>query len=113
MNKDIRAHLLDIVACVEFIERHLGEKRNFHDYREDELRKAAIERKIAIIGEALHRCDRLDPELPITNKRNIIGTRNRIVHAYDAVDDAMMWEIIVRHLPKLKDEVTAVLNQLT
>jgi uncharacterized protein with HEPN domain len=75
MNKDIRAHLLDIVACVEFIERHLGEKRNFHDYREDELRKAAIERKIAIIGEALHRCDRLDPELPITNKRNIIGTR--------------------------------------
>jgi len=35
---------------------------------------------------------------------------NRIIHAYDAVDDNMIWEIVVKHLPLLKKEVEALLK---
>jgi uncharacterized protein with HEPN domain len=51
------------------------------------------------------------PDISITNKEKIVGTRNRIIHAYDSVDDILIWEIINKHLPLLKEEVTALLNK--
>jgi uncharacterized protein with HEPN domain len=75
------------------------------------LLKAAVERKLEIIGEALNKCKKYFPDIPITNKEKIISTRNRIIHAYDAVDDIMMWEIVINHLPKLKSEVEQLLSK--
>lgn len=72
--------------------------------------KAAVERKVEVIGEAVNRCTPIWPEIPITNKRKIINTRNRVIHAYDAVDDAMIWGIVVNHLPMLRKEVQALLR---
>jgi uncharacterized protein with HEPN domain len=69
-----------------------------------------VERKIEIIGEAVNRCTTFWPEIPITNKRKIISTRNRVIHAYDAVDDAMVWGIVVNHLSQLKLQVEALLK---
>jgi uncharacterized protein with HEPN domain len=70
-----------------------------------------VERKFEIIGEALNRCMKIMPDISITNKEKIVGTRNRIIHAYDSVDDILIWEIINKHLPLLKEEVTALLNK--
>ena len=36
--------------------------------------------------------------------------RNRIIHAYDAVDDVLIWEVIKKHLPVLKKEVEQLLQ---
>lgn len=33
----------------------------------------------------------------------IIGTRNRIAHEYDTISDEVIWTIIIRELPKLKE----------
>jgi len=38
------------------------------------------------------------PEIPW---RQIIGTRNRLVHGYDAVDHDVLWEIVNADFPKL------------
>ena len=37
--------------------------------------------------------------------KKIIGLRNIIAHAYDAVDDEMIWAIIQRDIPELKKEI--------
>jgi len=42
--------------------------------------------------------------LSLENARKIVGFRNRLIHAYDAVDSSMVWAIIKRHLPPLKEE---------
>ncbi len=41
----------------------------------------------------------------MVNARKIVGLRNRIIHAYDAVDPSIIWAIIKRHLDPLKKEI--------
>lgn len=65
----------------------------------------AIERQLGIIGEAVNKFDQLQPEFSLENARKIVGFRNRLIHTYDAVDPSMIWAIIVKYLPLLKEEV--------
>lgn len=53
---------------------------------------------------------KLEPDIPITDAKAIIGTRNRIIHAYDAISDDIIWSIVVNHLAKLKEEVSALMK---
>lgn len=53
---------------------------------------------------------RLAPELKIENARQIIDTRNWVIHGYDKVDDVIIWGIISNHLPKLKEEIEIFLQ---
>jgi len=110
MNSELKAALHDVLNCIAEIDDFLGEKRDFTTYQSDRMLKAAVERKVEVIGEAVNRCTSIWPEIPITNKRKIISTRNRVIHAYDAVDDAMIWGIVVNHLPMLRKEVQALLK---
>lgn len=70
----------------------------------------AVEREFEIIGEALNRLSIHDPDLAakITELPRIVGFRNRIIHGYDTVDDAMVWGVIEAHLPRLPEEVELV-----
>lgn len=84
--------------------------KKFLKYRADLKTKRAVERNIEIIGEAMSRILKKDHSIIITNSRKLVDTRNRIIHAYDAVSDDIMWGIIVRHLPILKQEIENLLN---
>jgi hypothetical protein len=53
---------------------------------------------------------RLNPELSISNSRRIVDTRNRIIHSYDAVNDTVVWSIVIKHLPVLKNEIVQLLE---
>ena len=50
------------------------------------------------------------PTFQLSNARQIIATRNRIIHGYDTVSDESVWGIVVRHLPLLKQEVAELLK---
>lgn len=62
------------------------------------------------MGEAVSRILKADPTFQLSNARQIIATRNRIIHGYDTVSDEMVWGVVVRHLPLLKQEVTELLS---
>ena len=53
---------------------------------------------------------KLDPNIPIDNAKNIKGTRNYIIHAYDTLEPHIIWGIVINYLPKLKLEVQALLE---
>ena len=82
----------------------------FEDYEADWQLRLAVERSIEIIGEAMSRILKLEPDIPITDAKAIVGTRNRIIHAYDAISDDIIWSIVVNHLAKLKEEVSALMK---
>lgn len=69
-----------------------------------------MERELEIIGEATKRLDTIDPKFPITDKSKNIGTRNRVIHGYDAIDSEILWGIIVRYIPQLKKEIVHLLK---
>jgi uncharacterized protein with HEPN domain len=50
------------------------------------------------------------PNHSLTNARKIVGFRNRLIHAYDAIDASMIWAIIKNYLQPLKDEVKSLLE---
>ena len=41
---------------------------------------------------------------------SIVSTRNRVIHDYAAVTDDILWKIVINDLPKLKEEVSALLK---
>lgn len=105
MDNEIKKHLFDIKESVDSIEKYLGEKRDFNVYKSDKMLRRAVEREFEIIGEAINRIDKVDPEINISSKKQIISMRNRVIHGYDKIDDEIIWGTIVRHLPILKKEI--------
>ena len=110
MNEDLKKYLFDIKTSIEYIQEYLGPKRNFAIYQSDRKLRRAVERELEIIGEAANNILKTTPDIAITDARKIVGLRNRIIHAYDAVDDPMIWDIVVNHLPLLGKEVEALLE---
>jgi len=53
----------------------------------------------------------LEQEFNLNNAKNIIGTRNRIIHSYDNISDEIIWAIVCRELPDLKIQVEQLLNE--
>jgi len=77
------------------------------------MRRAAVERKFEILGEALNRAEENAPELTerVPEIRRIIGMRNRIIHGYDAVDDEIVWDAVQCKIPSLLDQLSALLGE--
>jgi len=106
MDNKINAWLEDILRSIDEIYDFLPEKRDFFEFQKDLKTKKAVERNIEIIGEAVNRITNYkNAEIEIQNARQIIGTRNRIAHEYDNISDEVIWTIIVRELPILKEEI--------
>ena len=110
MDVKIQTWLLDIHQAIDEFFEFIGEKIDFKKYQSDLKTKKATERNLEIIGEAVTRILKLDPNFKIENARNIIGTRNRIIHSYDNISDEIIWTIISRELPKLKIEISKMLE---
>ena len=53
---------------------------------------------------------KISTDIKIENARQIIDTRNWVIHGYDKVDDVIIWGIISNHLPKLKEEIDNLLT---
>ena len=87
--------------------------RTANDYDADDMLRAAVERQFEIIGEALTRLLKVHPEVAqrITEYRRIISFRNVLIHGYDAITNAVVWEILQQKLPILRAEVEAMLNE--
>jgi uncharacterized protein with HEPN domain len=110
MEREVKKLLFDISVSVKNINEFLGEKKYYEEYKKNTLVRRAIERELEIIGEAIHRLLKINPDIEITTARKIVNFRNRISHGYDSVDDETVWGIIINHLPLLQKEVESLLK---
>lgn len=112
MDDDVKTWLYDILKSINEIDSFFDDKTMiFEEYISDIKTKRAVERDLEIIGEAANRFLKKDKHFKLDNAQKIIGTRNRIIHGYDKISDDLIWSILINHLPKLKEEVTALLNE--
>jgi uncharacterized protein with HEPN domain len=109
MKDEIKKYLFDIKEAAGSIFEYLGEKRNFLEYSKNKMLRRAVEREFEIIGEAMSNILKLDPDFYIQDARRIIDLRNFVIHGYDKVDDVIIWGIISRDLPELKEDVEDIL----
>lgn len=110
MSREIKKILFDVKVSIDSIEDYLQGNKDFTVYQKNKLLRRAIEREIEIIGEAINKLLKINPDLSISGARKIVDTRNWVIHAYDNVDDIILWSIITQQLPILKLEVKKLLE---
>jgi uncharacterized protein with HEPN domain len=109
MKLEIQKYLFDIKNAIESINEYLGENKDFNYYLSNKLLRRGIERELEIIGEAASRILKIDSNIPIDNSRKIVDLRNWVIHGYDKIDDIIIWGIVIKQLPVLKEQVDKLL----
>ncbi|MGH7615415.1 MAG: HepT-like ribonuclease domain-containing protein [Gemmatimonadales bacterium] len=110
MQRDARAFLWDVLQAANKIERFLqGQTRD--DFIRDELLQSAVERQLAIIGEALRQLSKAAPAVvqEVSDVKQIIGLRNVLINGYATVDSDLIWRSVQEDLPALKQTVERLL----
>ncbi|MEX2581257.1 MAG: DUF86 domain-containing protein [Verrucomicrobiales bacterium] len=109
MNEESLKHYFDALTAAWAIQR-FSRGKNFEDYCSNDLLASAIERKFEIIGEALNRIKGSHPAdlEAISDWPAIIGFRNILAHAYDHVEDSVVWGIATGQIPGFVTELEAI-----
>ena len=110
MSEEVQKFLYDILEAIQNIDVHLGHERNFKVFTNSITVRRAVERELEIIGEATSRILKNQPNIQISYARQIVDLRNRVIHAYDAVDEIIIWKVITRDLPILKTEIESFIT---
>ncbi len=111
--RDLDAFLWDIANAAGLVEKFV-EGKSLHDYLNDDLLRSGVERQLGIVGEAATQALRHFPEVKdqIGDLPKTIAFRNRLVHGYAEISDEVVWAIATVDLPKLRDEVAAILPDI-
>ena len=103
MRRDDAAYLLDMLLSARDAAEFAAEL-TFAQFEQSRLHQNAILKAIEIIGEAATRISeetrQAHPEVPWPE---IIGMRNRLVHAYFEVDLKRVWKTAQQDIPRLID----------
>ena len=111
MDEYIEKHLIDVLNAINEVESFFADRpKLFQEFQNDMLRQRAVERNIEIMGEAINRILKANPEFQLTNAKAIINTRNRVIHGYDSVTTEFLWSLIMKHIPALKNDVVNILT---
>ena len=105
MTDQAKKYLSDVLYAIELIENFTESITEFQNFEKDLKTRSAVERQLSIIGEAVNAFDKNFSDYSLQNTRQIVGFRNRLIHAYDSIDASVIWAIIKNHLPLLKNEV--------
>jgi len=112
MKKDDTVYLRHILDAIEQIEDYL-EEASAEQFWQRELLQDGVVRRLEIIGEASRNLsDELRRDHPEVPWQQIVGLRNRIVHAYFNVNLQIVWEITQNDLAPLKQQVERILKAL-
>jgi uncharacterized protein with HEPN domain len=103
--------LTDIKISILSIYEHLENNLEFEVYKANKTKRRAVERELEIIGEAINKLLKINPEIIISYSRQIVDLRNKIIHSYDNVNDIVIWKIIIKDIPVLQEEVNHYLEK--
>ncbi len=111
MTEEEKKLLTDIQLAVAHIDVHLEGKRVWEEFINSLTKRRAVERELEIIGEATSKLLKININFPLSSARKIVNLRNRVIHAYDAVDETIIWKVVVKDIPVLLNEVVHLLTQ--
>ena len=114
MQPDARdaAYLLDMLDSSRLVLQYVT-SRTRKDLDRNSMLFDAIQRRIEIIGEAARRVSKEFKDAhPEIQWRPIMATRHILAHDYDEVNPDIVWQICQQHLPRLNEQIGAILPSL-
>jgi len=101
-------HILESICKIEAFSKNLSKKT----LSKNELKQYAIIRAIEVIGESVKNLpDSLKNKYPNVPWKEIAGTRDKMIHHYFGVDLNIVWDIISKEIPKLKEDIKDILKK--
>lgn len=111
MTTEERKLLTDILVAAMSIDDHLESQRDFAEYNASKTKRRAVERELEIIGKAVNNLLKINPDISLSFARIIVDLRNRIIHAYDNINDTIIWKVIMKDIPLLQKEAEQLLKE--
>lgn len=99
------------MACEDVEQFFVNYPNRYDVFANDRLMIRAVERSVEIMGEAINRILKRDPDFSLPNAKAIVQTRNRVIHLYEKVENEFLWGLIKRHIPQLKKDVEALIKE--
>ena len=101
--REWRLYIDDMKKCVDKIRSYTA-GQTLKSFQENSLINDATLRNLEVLGEAANNIPLViqskNPQIPW---RQIIGTRNKLIHGYLGIDDQIVWDIVCNEIPKLED----------
>ena len=102
-------HILD---AIEEIDKYLVEV-DFATFVNNSMMRFACIKQMEIIGEASnHISAELKSKFTDIEWVQIVGMRNVFAHEYFGIDSRLVWEIIKKDIPELKDKIKVILESI-
>lgn len=98
----------DICEAIDRIEQYIS-GMSFDIFSKDRKSVDAVVRNLEIIGEASNRlpADFKDGH-PQIEWHKVVGLRHRIVHEYFGIDLQIVWQILQKDLPSLRQAISQI-----
>ncbi|MBS3094099.1 DUF86 domain-containing protein [Candidatus Pacearchaeota archaeon] len=102
-------HILENIEDIELFIKNAKKE----DFFADKQKQNAIIHSIEIIGEATRNLPiEFTSKYPYVEWSKIIGMRNKLSHGYFGVDLEIVWEVVKRNIPELKQEIIKIKKDL-
>ena len=88
----------------------LSDGKTKTDLEQDETLRLALTHLFELVGEA---ASQVPPEVQQAHSGipwpKIVGMRNRLIHGYDFIDYAILWNALTLNLPELVEQLDRIL----
>ena len=102
-------HILDAISDIETT---IGRKSK-NDFLKDKNLKDATVRRLEIIGEAAKNISSaIKTRHQEIEWKRLTGTRDIMIHAYFRVDLDIVWGIVKKDIPKLKEQILSLYDSV-
>jgi len=109
--KDPDVYLQDILSSMAKI-KDFTQGMDARAFSANALVQDAVIRNIEIIGEA---ASKLPADFRKTHKEmewgDVVGMRNKLIHAYSDVDSAIVWDVVAHDLPRLEEKIRKIMKR--
>lgn len=111
MTRNYLLFLYDILTNIDDINK-FTENISYKEFVSDSKTNKAVIRSLEIIGECVkHIPDDIKIKRPEIQWKLVASMRDRLIHEYFGIDNAIIWQSIVEDLPPLKKAILSIIDE--